>query len=798
MSDTIKVVEIASGAAPAYAAKLLGDQGADVIKVEPTEGDPIRQRGPFPNHTSHPERSGTFLALNTNKRGVSFDYAAAPERLQELIGQADILVHGLAPAAARALGLDAQALAEGFPQLVTLAITPFGSTGPCADYAATELTVAHAGGWANLCPATSTDPEQPPLKVHGHHCAYMTATCGALTALAVLRDVQAGGAGEFIDLSMQAYVASVLEAGVPAWSYRGDVMTRSGERGLIPWRIFQTRDAPVFLVCIEQDQWQRLVEFMGNPDWATTELFAENLGRKENQDLVHGLLQEFIAPWKSQDLYHAAQARRICIAPIHDLHEIAVNDHLLARDAFAQVTHPSAGRLTHLAPPVLRRDGRARIRRAAPLLGEHNDDVLGASFPGVRTEDRAAPPGAGDRRPLEGVRVLDLTWVWAGTFGSLQLAHLGADVIRCESAERPDLYRRLPIWPEDYDATLNSSGMFNQWNQGKRSVAANLSHPDGIEIIRALVAQSDVVIQNFATGVLERLGLGYEALRAIKPDIILASVSGYGQAGPLKDYIAYGPAIPPLSGHAATTGYVNGGPEEMGLSMPDPTAGITAALAIVEALLRRDATGAGDHLDVSMWEATGAFGCEAWMQFALDGTQPARDGNRDPHMCPHGVFRCAGDDAWVAIACENDAQWHALAGLLQIDELSQPRLRTFAARKADEAAIEQSIGAWTAGRDRWAVTSTLQAIGVAAFPTLTTADVVDDAQLAARGFIERLAHPEMGARAHTGIPWLLRNRPNGVRTPAPCLGADTNDILQAVLDYDPTEIARLRERGALS
>ena len=799
MGEPIKVVELASTVAAAYAAKLLGDQGADVIKIESPAGDPARRRGPYPTGKADPERSGTFLALNTNKRGLCFDYEADRARLHALVAHADIFIHGLSAKTAETLGLDAASLARRYPGLVTLAITPFGSSGPYADYAATELIVANAGGWANLCPATSTDPEAPPLKVHGHHCALMSATCGALTALAVHRESRASGVGEFIDLSEQAYVASVLEAGVPAWSYRGDVMTRSGERGLIPWRIFQTQDAPVFLVCIEPDQWQRLVDFMGRPEWATIEVFEDAAGRKENQDMVHALLQEFIAPWKSQELYHAAQKHRICIAPVHDLRDVAGNEHLLARGAFAQAHHARAGTLTYLAPPVSTTTGRSELRRCAPLLGEHNDEVCAElSSGGTQRPKTSAPtqsPPTTDK-PLDGVRVLDLTWVWAGTFGSLQLAHLGADVIRCESSERPDLYRRLPIWPEDLEPTLNSSGMFNQWNQGKRSVGVNLSHPDGIDIIRDLVAQSDVVIQNFATGVLERLGLGYDKLKKIRPDIILASISGYGQSGPLKDYIAYGPAIPPLTGLAATTGYAGGPPEELGLSMPDPNAGVTAALAIVEALLRRDATGVGDHLDVSMWEATGVFACEAWMQYAINGRQPERIGNRDPHLCPHGVFRCAGDDSWVAIACENDAQWRALATVSDLNDALDPDWRVDE-RKRREPDIESAITAWTQDRDRWQIARTLQAAGIAAFPTLTTADVVADEQLLARGFIEHLVHPEMGARQHTGIPWLFSNRPNGVRSPAPCLGADTDDVLRALLGYDMTRIEKLRASGAL-
>ena len=234
--------------------------------------------------------------------------------------------------------------------------------------------------------------------------------------------------------------------------------------------------------------------------------------------------------------------------------------------------------------------------------------------------------------------MVDLTWVWAGTYCAMNLAHLGADVIHIESEKRPDLYRRTTTSVAGDPPDLNRSGMFNQWNQGKRGVAVDLRSAQGLEIVKDFVRVSDVVTQNFATGVMGRLGLGYDVLREINPKIILASISGYGQSGPYRDYIGYGPAASALTGVSATTGYVGGGPEEVGVSMPDPNAGITAALAIVSALERRDETGVGDHLDVTLFEASAAYGVEAWMEYALNGTQPERIGNRDPGMAPPWLF----------------------------------------------------------------------------------------------------------------------------------------------------------------
>jgi len=778
----VNVLELGGGVAASYAAKLLADQGADVIKVEDPDGDPTRHRGPYPGGMPDPEKSGLFLSMNVQKRSV------VTADLEQLLSWADVLIYSFSADQAQSMGLDAESVAIAHPGLLVLSITPFGAEGPYAEFVAEELVVTNAGGWAGLCPATHFEPELPPLKVFGHQCAMIAGTVGALAISATWRDVRRSAVGEFIDLSQQECIAAVLEAGVPKYSYQGEVPSRTGLRTLIPWRIFQAKDAPVFLVCIEQDQWERLVAFMGNPEWAQLDILLEPTGRAENQDVVHHLVQEFVGEWTADELYHAAQKHRICVTPVLTVGEMGESDHLRARQFFVKLDHPVAGELEYLAPGVVTEQGRANVRRCAPLLGEHSGQVWSSKPFEMPIHSNQQLPA----RPLRGVRVLDLSWVWAGTYASMNLAHLGADVIKVESSHRPDLYRRIPIVPHEFSDNpgLNQSGMFNQWNQGKRSVSIDLATPEGIELVKRLIAECDVVVQNFSTGVLDRMGLGYSVLRSIKSDVILASISGYGQSGPLAGYMGYGPAMSSLTGLSHATGYLGEGPEEMGISMPDATAGITAALAVVEALNRRDKTGAGDHLDVSLWEAAGVMAAEAWMYYAMNGETPERIGNRDLHMAPHGVFACQGDDAWLAIACSDDEAWRRMAALIDADLASDPRFATLADRKANEDELEIRISDWTGGRDRWELTRALQAISVPAFPTFTCRDIVEDEHLNSRGFIEWLAHPEVGVRAHTGIPWRMRVRPNGVTKAAPCLGEDTVEVFEEVLGIDAADIPR--------
>jgi benzylsuccinate CoA-transferase BbsF subunit len=307
-----------------------------------------------------------------------------------------------------------------------------------------------------------------------------------------------------------------------------------------------------------------------------------------------------------------------------------------------------------------------------------------------------------------------------------------------------------------------------------------------------------VVVQNFATGVMERLGLGYEELRTVKPDIIMASISGYGQTGPQRQYMGYGPAMGPLAGLASLTGYEDGPPQEVGMAYGDPNGGINAAIAICAALVARKRTGHGQHIDVSLWESMAVLMTEGWMEYAMNGTQPARKGNRDQSMAPHNCFRCAGEDEWVSIACNTEAEWHALCRVMEQEQLvTDERFRTAKVRKTNEDELERMVTAWTSTQKKWEVTHRLQAVGVAAYPTMSSKDLLEDPQLNERGFFVRLPHPEVGVRTHAGMPWLLAHAPNGVRAPAPLLGQDTERILHDLLDYSAAEIAHLQSTQVL-
>jgi crotonobetainyl-CoA:carnitine CoA-transferase CaiB-like acyl-CoA transferase len=805
--EGVRVLELGELVSASFAAKMMADLGADVVKVEPPEGERARRRGPFPPDVDPDapdlERSGLFLALNANKRSLCLDLARADDRvrLDALVAAADLLIHNLSPARSEALGLSPERLRASRPDLVACQVTPFGLTGPHRDYRAEELTVQHGGGWGWLSPGASEFPALPPLKAFGHQADFQAAIAAAAASLAALYRARRTGCGEHIDLSAQSYVASFLEQAFLYWTYPGLLASRVGARGLNPWGIYRCRDGLIFLVSVEEDQWQRLVEFMGNPEWASLEIFEGFKNRHANADALRMLVQEWISDLSLDELFHEGQKRRICLAPVLSMEELGRQPQLRARDFFVRSVHPRAGAFEVPGPPYRLRDAWWQIRRSAPRLGEHTDEVLAdpawkpASRPGPR---KSAAEREAAALPLAGIRVIDLTWVWAGPFGAMHLAHLGAEVIKIESFGRPDLGRRLVAFPKGMEPGLNRSGYFNQWNQGKKSVCLSLAQPGGVAIVKELVAHADVLIENFATGVMERLGLDYDSLLGVRPDLIMASISGFGQTGPWCEYMGYGPAISAVSGLCSLSGYPGEGPSEVGLSLADPAAGITAAAAIAAALVARERTGRGQRIDVALQEAVAATCVEGWMAQQLCGEAPPRMGNRDPRMSPHGVYRCRGEDDWVSIACASEPEWRALCSVVDPALASDARFASRQLRKQNEDALDAVLEAWTRTRDRFDVTRALQRVGVAAFPSMTPRDLAGDPHLEARGFFARLPHPEVGTRQHAGIAWRLRDGPNGVRAPAPCLGADTGAVLSELLGYSPERIAELEAAGILA
>lgn len=406
--------------------------------------------------------------------------------------------------------------------------------------------------------------------------------------------------------------------------------------------------------------------------------------------------------------------------------------------------------------------------------------------------------------PLEGIRVCDLTWVIAGPTATRVLADFGAEVIRVEHEQAADSIRiGRPIVGDH--PTLNNSGFFNYFNRNKKSILLNARHPDGMDLLRRLIAKSDVVVENFSSGVLDSWGLGHEELERIRPGVIYCSISGFGHTGRDRAFTTWGPTAQALSGLTFMSGLPGKPSAGWGYSYMDHTAGYSAAIAIMSAIHHRNRTGEGQHIDISQVEAGIVLAGTAVLDATVNGRSWRREGMPpgnhawQPAVAPHNTYACAGDDRWIAIAVMNDAEWQALVRAMEEPEWAlEPRFATNEGRLAAQAELDARIEAWTSEFDDYELMDLLQAAGVRAGVCQKPGDRFErDPQSKARGWWHRLMHPELGECEYDGVAPRLAKTPGELRIASPLIGEHTDEVLREVLGLSDAEIDAARAAGAL-
>ena len=831
----LSVVECGQGLAGAFAAKALADLGADVLKVEPPEGDPARRAGPFPGGVPHPERSGQFLSLNANKRGVTLDIddALGRRRLTEMLGRADILITDLSPPRLDALGLDYPSLRARHPRLIVTAISPFGQTGPYRNYKGGDLIAWHIGGTGYGTPfnAVTNPEEQPPLRGGGYQAEYLAGWTAATATMAAVFYRARYGAGQLVDISAMEAVANMVRAGLALYSYDRAAVPATRLKAGSPW-IYPCEDGYVSTSTLRDHWWEALKDLMGRPDWAENPSFADVASRRQHADALDALLAGWFRLHTREELYRMLVERGIPCFPVNPIADVVASPQYRARGFFAVQEHPVAGTITQPGPPIRFSGTPWQLRRPAPLLGQHNQDVF-RDADGAHDRDRMHPgqqagaadsadgpaPGAptADNRPLAGIRILDFGWILSVPHCTAWLGTLGAEVIRVESMARLDLGRMGITGAADGIPGVNRSASFNGLNYSKQSITLNVATPEGRALARELVKVSDVVTENFATGVMDRLGLGYEALREIKPDIIMLTGSTLGTTGPEREATGWGPNVCAYAGLPFITGYPDGPPADLGGIWPDYMIGTLMAFAVLSAVHHHRHTGEGQHVEVAMGEVVTAMIPEAVLDYTMNGRQRPRMGNRDDRMAPHGVYPCRpsaqqaadsrqqaeqighGDgaglpcDAWVAIAVATDAEWQALCRAIGSPEWAgDPRFADVRGRLEHHDELDGLLGDWTRGHTAYEVMHILQAAGVAAGPVLAVPDLMGDPHLQARGFLVEIDHPEVGRRPVAGLPARFSAMPALAYTPAPCLGEHTGQVLCGLLHLSADDVQRLQ------
>lgn len=379
----LKVVELGEMVSAPYSAKLMADMGAEVVKIErPGMGDRARMRAPFAGGTAHPEKSGLFLYLNTNKRGVTLDISRPEgfEVFERMIADADVLVHNVAPPEMDRIGLTFARLHEVNPRLVMTSITPWGLSGPKRDWRAEDLTLWSASGICYINGGGPQHPEMPPLKAFGQQAGFQGGVHAAVATMGAIFTQLRDGEGQHVEVSIYETLASQMELFFEFWPYMKMVASRLGQKPIQPLEVMECRDGFIFVCCVEEHQWRNFVELMGNPEWAAEEIFADRLQRGVNWDALKVFLEDWLKQQSALDLYKKAQARRIPFAPVSTMGDLLSSEHLKQRGFFVEIAHPEAGTLKYPGAPL--KFGRTpwEIRRSAPTLGQHNEEILGAAL----------------------------------------------------------------------------------------------------------------------------------------------------------------------------------------------------------------------------------------------------------------------------------------------------------------------------------------------------------------------------------------------------------------------------------
>ena len=777
----------------AWGGRLLADLGAEVTLIEPLDGQGIRRQAPFVDGRPASEGSYRHLYLNANKRSRTLDWRTPSgfAELARLLADTDILIESLSPSEFPLADLRA-----ANPHLIVVSATTYGLTGTKSGWRATDLTASAASGLLQV----SGERVDPPVHGAAHPAYTMTGLTVASAAMTALhgRDRTPGQPGAHVEVGMQRATSfQLVQTSNPCvWRWRDEVPVRPALS-----QAFRCAD----------DRWMgcnispnKLSEFIVILDEAGIEHDLD----PENWQVIHrgdraawqylenplqDLARELASTLPRAELLAKLWAAQIPAMPTLKFSEFMETEHYPDSGQFLDLETAGAGRsLSYSRSPLDGVQGSLAIR-PAPTLGEHNDAARSSP-----REWTAEPIGSYPTNPLEGIRVLDLTWVAAGPLTTRLLANFGADVIKVESTGlRMDPVRVQQVGGE-YQPDLPD--LYNDANTGKRSITIDLASQGGKALLRRLAARVDVLVNNYSAGSLARMGFPYEELRAINPRLIVLHLPGVGGRSPWRPLRSLGNLLKAASGLNFLMGFPDRPPRGMGIAYPDFTTPHIGATAVLAALRARGASGEGREIELSQLGATVALLGAEWMQFARIGRDLERPGNTDPNMCPHGVFPSEGDDQWVAIALESDELWTSFAVAIgQAQWTDDPEMLDLSGRQARRAEIEAATAAWTSQLSKWDAAEQMQALGIAANAAEDLRDMMDVDEHFRDHYqrVEQPSAPGFGIWID-GAPWEFTHLPPRTLKRAPMLGEHNEDVLRELLGMTADEVADLTAAGVLA
>ncbi|GAB1812456.1 CaiB/BaiF CoA transferase family protein [Mycobacterium sp. MUNTM1] len=789
--DGYTVIDLSTGIAGAYCTKLLADGGADVVKIESPEGDPLRRWSASGATIPAGGDGALFSFLAGAKHSVVADAAdeADAELVNRLLASADAVVWSAGSKVAEHPDFAPDAIHRRHPHLTVTSITPFGLEGPWRDRAATEFTLqAWSGGVVGL---GRGEQERPPVFVGGQVGEYLAGVYASAATLASRWRRIDGGAGELLDLSMlETQILCLTYYPVSYFELLGRPW-RDMRRPTIPG-VAQAKDGLVDLGCGTAQQWFDLCAMVGHPEWIDEESL---LSITEQANIHAEELFAWLAETPVDEIRELASAFRIPNAPVANGANVTSLDQFVARDSFVRNPRDGFQQPSH---PYRMRPAQLRPAQPAPRLGEHTERYRGAPLTA-----RPAPTGVAKALPLNGIRVLDMTMFWAGPSCTHSLALLGAEVIHVESTRRPDGARMIAGIPITEDQWWEKCPIFEALNTNKKGLTLDLQSPRGRELLRELVATCDVVVENFTPRVLDQIGLDFATVQSIRPDIVMVRMPGFGLEGPWRDNPAFAYVIESASGLSWLTGYPDRTPYDP-YSIGDACAGVHALNAILIALEHRRRTGEGVFIEAAMVDAALSIAAEQVIEYTAYGALLQRAGNRGPTAAPQNLYLSADADefgrldSWVAIAVATDDQWDGLCRALGSPSwATDPKLSTASGRRAHHDAIDEQLAAWCEHRSRDEIVATLWGAGVPVAKVMQPHRQTELEQLAFRDFFEVVDHPVNGPARLSSVPMRFSAGPHKFHTEhAPLLGQHNHELLSG-LGLSDSEIAGLETDGVI-
>ena len=773
---------------------VLADLGAEVIRVEPRGGRAGQPSGA--NETS-------LNAYSANKRIVELggDDALDRQLILDLMAGADVVFDSGPPGRLASLEIDRGDIVAVNDRIVVVTVTPFGSDGPRADQPASELTIAALGGPVRI----QGTPERAPVQMSIPQVWRHAGAEAAVASLVAHRRMLTTGAAQFVDVSAQSVMTWTMLNAMEAFEVQGrDFERRGSELALAVPIQLRMEAADGYVIGVPTG---RSVQFLlpwlieegivgsdwADVDWATydhTVIGGEPVAHQLNEvcEAVYELCRRF-PKW---ELFYRSIDYGATLAPLNTLADLVDFEHLDARGFWAVGAAPGADRVPGA---FFRRNG---VRPAVQRMPSATDSPARSSWSSQgRQADNSNDSRNGDGLPLAGLKVVDFSWIGVGPITAKCLADHGATVVRVESENRIDGLRHQPPY-HGAEPGIDRSNFFGTFNTSKLSLSVDLKTSGGVDIARRLGVWADVVIESFTPGTIDRLGLGYDDLRADNPDLVMISTSMLGKGSPASIMAGYGYHAAAIAGFQNLVGWPDLPPDGPWVAYTDTIGPRFITTALLAALDHRDRTGEGSHIEAAQLEVALQFLAPELAEYQRSGSEPPRRGNRDPVMAPQGVYPARGDDQWVAISVVDDTAWGRLVDVLGKPAwAADPALTTAAGRRAAHDRIDDELSAWTVAQDGVEIERQLVDAGLAAGVVQSSRQLACDPQYLHRRFYRYLEHTEVGVAPYAGHQYRIDGYDHGPRRAAPCLGEHTYEVLTEILGMSADEFADLAAADAL-